>query len=577
MGAFFLVRKAPGQSVAPVVGRVMSQFAEQGFGAPKLMADDRYELRVYPKLVTAGENVFEADNGDFCCCTGTLLYQGLVGDEALARLYSEFDPANVRLEALYGAFFAIVRKSGRTFAFVDRLGIYKVYRDSEDIVWSSSFLAVLTSLPSARVHDHALYEYVLQGATYGERTVIKEIEELPCDSLYEVGKSITRTPMPGGLYESFIDHERIGIHLERNLSNLRRFYRQIVGCFGDRIDTALSGGYDSRLTLGLLREAGARPKVHVYGGGDDIDVRVAQEINAGETLGLQHVDKSRFPRLSIEEFQRAVIDNFYAFDGYPNDGIFSGTGDLATRRARCRSGEVMLNGGGGEIFRNFFYLRDASYTVKQLLWGFYSQFDPAVCTPRFSIANYYNQLGASMKRVLGIERNRLRRVEIELLYPLFRCRYWMGRNNAVNNRLGYALTPFIDYSIVRDAVKLPIKYKNFGTFEARLLQAVDPRLAAYNSSYGHDFAQKPPLKRMLKDLATHFRPAWSRPYIHRIGANRRNPPQPYTLSTPYRDAVLGRDYRYMGEFFKIAAVRNPDELNRICTLEFLFAKFQPDV
>lgn len=317
--------------------------------------------------------------------------------------------------------------------------------------------------------------------------------------------------------------------------------------------------------------------MHVYGRAGDDDVRVAREIDAGESLGLIHVDKSQLARVPPTAFGDVLEQNFYAFDGCPPDGIFTGPADLATRRDRCSQGELMLNGGGGEIFRNFFYLRDVRFTVRQVLWSFYSQFDPLTCTPKFSEHDYHRALGDKMQAALGISHDRLSRHEVELIYPLFRCRFWMGQNNSINNRLGYALTPFIEYSVVRDAVKVPIKYKNFGHFEANMIRAVDARLAGYPSSYGHNFIKSPPPRRIAKDLVTHLRPCWLRGSIYRIRNRLRHSGQPVWLSAAYRQAVMDDDFPYLRHWFQVGRIHDSQQLNRICTLEYLFQKIGPRI
>ena len=60
--------------------------------------------------------------------------------------------------------------------------------------------------------------------------------------------------------------------LSRQSTPLLRRHRERVG---DRVGTALSGGYDSRLTLALCRAHGIRLSVHVYCNANDADVRVA--------------------------------------------------------------------------------------------------------------------------------------------------------------------------------------------------------------------------------------------------------------------------------------------------------------
>ncbi len=83
----------------------------------------------------------------------------------------------------------------------------------------------------------------------------------------------------------------------------------------------------------------------------------------------------------------------------------------------------MLNGGGGEVFRNFFYLPDRTFSVRQILWSFYSRFDPATCTKSFEPERYYRALGDKVRKTLGVVGERLSRLDVERVYPEFSCRF----------------------------------------------------------------------------------------------------------------------------------------------------------
>ena len=243
-----------------------------------------------------------------------------------------------------------------------------------------------------------------------------------------------------------------------------------------------------------------------------------------------------------------------------------------------RLGELMLNGGGGEIFRNFFYLPNKSYTVRQFLWSFYSQFDPRVCTGRFNETAYFRALGEKVLKTLGGLRDGvLARVDIERLYPEFRCRFWMGKNNSVNNRLGPSLTPFIDGNVVPDALHLPLSSKNFGRFEARMIREISPSLASYDTVYGHSFASDPSLKHVVKDLATFVRPPALRRYMFRLHQRRNPPPRPYWLKDDYLGRVIDLGFPFLGNLFNLSEVRSNDQYNRICTLEYLCQRYNPDL
>src|SRR3546814_8230025 len=86
-------------------------------------------------------------------------------------------------------------------------------------------------------------------------------------------------------------------------------------CSSDLIDSALSGGYDSRLLLALARDAKLAPRLHVYGRPGDSDVVCAQAIARAEGLALHHVDKSTVPQPEPARYPDIVHANYLAFDG----------------------------------------------------------------------------------------------------------------------------------------------------------------------------------------------------------------------------------------------------------------------
>lgn len=576
MGAFFLIQKTPSKDCLSLLERFRNHFSLQGFTDPEILSNERYDLYVYKKIDTNNENVYRSDDGGFCVCTGTLIYDGKTGVAALEALYKNFQPESFNSDELYGAYCIVISKNHKDYLFIDRLGVYKVFKDSDGQCWSSSFLALSESLKKLSLNTQCIYEYVFQGANYAEETVFNEVGLVNPDYLYELGAKVTTRSMTDTLVANN-DNQDLDYHLDTNSRNLLDIYGNIKSAFGANIDTALSGGYDSRLTLALLLDQGLKPKVHVYGKSSDVDVKIALLIDEQESLGLKHIDKSATPTVSREEFAGIVEQNFYAFDGLPSDGIFDNGKDLASRRQRCANGELMLNGGGGEVFRNFFYLWDKRFSTKQFLWGFYNRFDPAACSRRFNENIYYSKLQQKVKKVLHTDRDMLQRAQIELLYPLFRCRYWMGKNNSVNNRFGYALTPFIDYRIVKDAVAIPMKFKNFGNFEGMLINRINSRLAAYPSAYGHSFSHEAPLEKKLKEVATYMRPSILRKYLFRIKTRKSKAVLPYYLSPEYRGNVLQDGFVYGHEFFKTNLINDNEQFNRLCTLEYVFQRLSPNV
>jgi len=577
MGAFYLTRKkATGDGGAlQTDAQIRAWFVREGFSTPTVRDAGPWRLYLFPKIVSPIPNLHVDENGDFCAATGTLLYRNTMGESALKGLLADHRGAGIDWTEIFGQYAIILWVDGKLELIGDPVGTYPVWYDDASTAISSSFLAIANAVETLSIDPQCVYEYVFQGTTYGDRTLFREIRLHAAREPLALGDTVTSSPFHKAVPTDVLNAP-IEEHLERNLANLHRYYDAIAACFGDRVDTALSGGYDSRLTLALLQSHGISPSIHVYGSGTDADVRIAKEIAAGEGFTVEHQDKSMFPPITEDDFAGAVYRNLYSFHGHPPDGLFDNGTDWPTRISRCTDGKVALNGGGGEIFRNFFYLPDRSFTAREILWSFYGGFDPAWCGNAFDEKVYLSNKARKLRQAAGAETERLSRGQVEALYPFYRCRYWMGKNNSVNNRLGAALTPFIDANVLPAALALPLRYKNSGRFEARLIEAVSPALAAYPSDYGHSFLGAPPLKRRLKDRLVYMRPPRLRRITFRL-KNRKPPERPYWLQDAYLKRVIDPDAPYMREFFHLDRVNSLDHLNRIYTLELLFQHTLPNM
>lgn len=569
MGAFCLVHEENPTERERLAKRMQASLEAQGFAGAGRVTRGRVSCAFYGKLCGASPQLHRAADR-FLGLTGTALADGAADAAAIdAMLADDARPAFARLTGN----FCIVRGDATGVRlFVDPLGVYKVYCTPDRRLFSSSFLAVAEALGRISPDAQGVYEYVHQEATYGGATVCREIELARCDGRYVLDSAVAFEPWESGWAASAI---RAGgdtaVHVDACAARLRTLYRGVTEAFGQRIDTALSGGYDSRLTLALLLERGVKPFIHVYGSPTSSDVQVARTIADGEGLDLEHVDKGRMSGTPGETFEATVERNFMVFDGYPPSGIFDHGADLRTRLARASGGRLMLNGGGGEIFRNFFYLPARSFSATELVWSFYNRYCPSWCTAAFDEERYVETLAGKISRSVG-GGERLTREEVEYAYPAFRCAYWMGRNNSLNSRIGWSLTPFIDRDLVRLALRVPLRLKNHGRFEAALIRAVSPALSRYRSDYGHAFDREPPLGRILRDQLTLRRPPWIRRFTYRVRFRNARARPPW-LATGMLSQVIDPALPVMSQFFRTPAVNDPQAFARIATLEYLFRRF----
>ena len=577
MGAFFLVRHNANPKASRTVSSIEKCLLRQEFGVPRAIDRPMYSLRIYKKRNISEDNYFSQSQDNFAFSTGTFIYKESIGAEALRRFLEDFDIQNVNWSEVHGHFCVGVNIGNVLYLLTDRLGIYHVYCDSSKQVYSSSFLAVLESLDSARMNTQSIYEYVFDGATYGNRTVFNEIDLVDQHCMLRISDKVSLLPYKNGLVRR-IEDDRNDRNVADDLAVLRHCFGILTKCFGSNISMGLSGGRDSRLMLALLLEQGIQPQLYVYGKKDSVDVQVAMQIAKGEGFSIEHIDRSAFPRPNLSEFPATVERNFYAFDGYPQSGIFDNGSDLATRLQRSSAGQLVLNATAAEVFRLVFELADIRLTIPQVLRRCSTAFDPSSCTSTFDEKAYLSTL-ADKNNVAGhVTHHRLGRNAIEALYVDIRCRYWGARTPTINNRFGWAMTPFLDVKIVESAASLPFKDRVYGRYLGRLIREVSPALAKYPSAYGHNFQGEPTVRRKLSFMAMHLRKTYL-PFINayraKLGVSKwLKRPFPFPLCSEYIGTAIDPAFPYLSQFFHVARVVDPEHYARICTLEYLFEKYQ---
>lgn len=520
--------------------------------------------------------LFEADGGDFIAALGSLIYDGEPAPACLPRLLTAFEPDAFDWGGLLGTHVVLIRKSGRLHLFADGLGASRIYADEDGRIWSNSFLALCEATRPSCFDVQACYEYVSAGAVYGSRTLVQGIHGLPANSLLQLDASgtasIRQQPSPIR-NDDTVAHATLDTVAAQHCRQLDCVFEPIARHYGDRIRLSFSGGFDSRLMLAMLLRHGARPSLFVYGDDTDEDVRIARLICDAEGLALRCIDKGQVPPLPLDAFAEETEKNLYAFDGWKvESGLFDHGADRLDRLSRHEDGHVPLNGSLGEIYRNFFYMPDGPTSTAAVLSTFYARYDPRAFTARFDERHYRAAMAAAMREAIGADSESLQRWQVEALYPNFRGRFWTGRDAQNNQRFGTMFFPYLEPAAIANTARVPLRFKDLGRLQGRMIAHVNPRLADYPSDYGFALNGPRPWKYRLKTMLSTRRPPLLRQRSFRL-THRRPEARSGPLAPDYLGRVIDLDFPVMRALFHIDRVNSVTQYGLIATLEYLGERY----
>ena len=527
----------------------------------------------------AGPAYFEAPNGDFIAVFGSLIYKGDAVPTALPSLLSDFRLDAFEWKGLVGTHTILIHKDGRLHVFCDGLGASKLYSNKESNIWSNSFLAML-ELCAPHVFDiQACCEYVCNGAVFGSRTLVEEVAALPANTILSVAVDETKIlHRPGPIANEVPDVPKtLDAIADYHWARLEQVFAPIARNYGDRIRLSFSGGFDSRLMLAMLIKHGAKPTLFVYGDEDDEDVRIARIISKAEGLSLECIDKGATPAPDLDAFIEETEKNLFAFDGWKVETpLFDFGEDRKDRLKRHVDGQVPLNGSLGEIYRNFFYMPDRPSSTGAVISTFYSRYDPRAFTKRFDEKTFRSAMAQAMREAIGATTDDLTRSQVEELYPKFRGRFWTGRDASNNQRFGPMFFPYLEHAAISDTAKVPIRFKDLGYLQGRMIERINPRLAAYPSDYGFALDGPRPLKYRVKTWLGTQRPSALRKLSFRM---THRSPQPRTgpLAPEYLSTVIDLDFPIMRSLFNLDAVNSSTQYGLIATLEYLAQRYNLQV
>lgn len=492
--------------------------------------------------------------------------------ESFLNRFIQADQRNKKLlyHSLSGHFTVLIIQQDQIFFLTDPMGVGCFYYHNLEHVFSSSLMIAAyygnAKTPSAQ----GCYETVFSGAVHGSYTSIENIHKIYGFGVYKNDRYIC---IDSGISAKYFTAPNISDSLKDQLlfhkEILENHFHHFLSSQKNKPLLLLSAGFDSRLILALLLQGGYDFELQYFDQGNACETNIIHQLAQYSGKKLDYVNK----RVNNNLDDVNPVKDLWIYDGaMPDSGVFSNGQDTLNRLARSEN-NLLLNGSLGEIYRNFFYLGDHSFTALQLVDQFYSQYDPDDAHPDFHNNNYRSILASNIARLLGGKKNTpLSRPEIEMIYPLYRGRHWTAQDLKINLKFGDTLYPFILPEVLQHTAFIPMKYKNMGILEGEMIAQIDPKLADISSSYGYSFSKKRPMMASIYSRLNMMKPFWFSRNIWRMRNHYMpsNGARPVYLQENYLKNYIDIQFPHTQSMFQHKVIKNHNHYNAVATLELLF-------
>ena len=412
---------------------------------------------------------------------GHLFLAGHPGGEAsvdrLGTSLRERELAEIAPEILgvYGLF-VYEHRSRRWQVCSDNSGLYRIFHDERGA--STSFLDLLTArrVTTESIRPEAVVEYLTYGAWIGPSTPVRGVSRLTHDAVLVIQPdrpvAVVRkhlvcpaTDDTGRVFGYFDD-------LARSLEGLT-------------VSVDVTAGYDSRVVTSLLFSKGVPFEAAVSGhpGSDDAEIgrRIAEVLRRPF-----HLSSHTLSTLAAE-----IPALYVAGDGITDLRRFH-RDDQNARARLARGVDVIVHGGGGELFKDQYSYQDFPFYGRSRvdLERYYDLRMSPIALPR----QYLTEAAAGVA-----DRIRPRAVEIMkgLVAPTNNesyNRFWfflrapdhMGQffSNYINMGLDVA-APFLDYRNAHVGMRLPPWQTVFTRWHRSVITRACPEIAILPTSDGY--------------------------------------------------------------------------------------------
>jgi hypothetical protein len=506
MGAFLLIR----DGTRCDLDAALNAFRRKGFGEPRLFQLPQHTLRLYPKMLVPGP-AFVEEGSQGLYAVGTPIYRGLGSKASLDRLWADWKDRRFDFEELRGTF-ALLLHHDRVLHFVtDAGGIQNVFYTDRGGIISSSFLATLAASPGTLSLDReAVVEVLAAGCLIGPQTIVEGIQRFEHAARPKWDGIVTVSPPDPPSEEALPTSFRQAIDEQLDVLSVHvKSLKNLADECG--ADLGLTGGYDSRLLLLLIREHFSRYSCHSHWGErPNTELECAEAVAAA--AGCRHVVVPMTPtrRMTEEQLRQTMGDAMDFYDGLARKSC-PWIEQLTTRSYRSAvlgANRLGLSGVGGEQYRNSDrLLRWRRPTDEWLKYRFLPGEGGDCFASSRDEVRFLERLAQKMALHLGSGRDKhMTRLDVRRFSSELYARSQIGARNNAENQISFFLSPYLEPSVAQIAYR-DIPWLGAGyNFEAEMIRRLDPDIAAIPSDYGWDFLGPEPWRNQAAAYVKEFVP-----------------------------------------------------------------------
>ncbi len=488
MGQFLIIQAADPGQLAGLVERAAALFASLcGLHPCERRIEGSTAVLLFPALRGGSPASSEDEAGTgWAAAAGICFYEGRNGAGALERFQKRVGAQTwtSSLEPVDGCFALILenRITGRWHVITDRLGSLHVYTARKDsCVLVSTSALVLAALTGAGWDPVACREFLGMGTVFENRSLFQGVDKLGPAGVYAFERGELRLEcIYWDLKEIMYDRPARYGDVPQLADALRRAVETITGAFRRPVFD-LTGGFDSRAILGALLRNGYSPETVVVGDPGSGDVTAAGRI--ADAFGLRHRHQELGEDWNRRRHERA-IEAVALCDAECDALEYARILDHHLRLSK--EFDASVNGSGGEICKGYWWELLYPYV------GSKGHFDEnRIAAGRF----VYDAAGAGLLAVeeaadltghfAGVIRranagfeNHPNTAKMDNIYLTLRMQRWQGRIASSTMRIWPCLSPFLMREVMEIALSAPPNVRLRHRMTRRLIERLDPRLAA---------------------------------------------------------------------------------------------------